>query len=99
MPCCSVLLWIGVASIGAAVLAAALSLALRQYVEVSMRKSSTLTPFVRKYSAALLVPLIAITFLLMASCGGDSMMMTSTRQMQSIMVTPMTANGMASNGM
>jgi hypothetical protein len=64
-----------------------------------MRKSSTLTPFVRKYSAALLVPLIAITFLLMASCGGDSMMMTSTRQMQSIMVTPMTANGMASNGM
>ena len=64
-----------------------------------MRRSSTLTAFVRKYSTALLVPLAAIIFLLTASCGGGSMMMNSTRQMQSITVTPMSANGMASNGM
>jgi len=64
-----------------------------------MRRSSTLTPFVRKYSAALLVPLVAIAFLLMASCGGGSMMMTSTRQMQSITVTPTAADPMASGGM
>jgi hypothetical protein len=64
-----------------------------------MRRSSTLTPFVRKYSTAFLVPLLALTFLLTASCGGGSMMMTSTRQMQSITVTPMAADPMASNGM
>lgn len=64
-----------------------------------MRRSSTLISFVRKYSTALLVPVAAITFLLTASCGGGSMMMDSTRQLQSIIVTPMTANGMASNGM
>jgi hypothetical protein len=64
-----------------------------------MRRSSILPPFVRKYSKALLVPVVAIAFLLTASCGGGSMMMNSTRQMQSITVTPMSANGMASNGM
>lgn len=64
-----------------------------------MRRSSTLISFVRKYSTALLVPVAATTFLLTASCGGGSMMMDSTRQLQSIIVTPMTANGMASNGM
>lgn len=64
-----------------------------------MRRSSTLTPFIRKYSTALLVSVVSITFLLTASCGGGSMMMTSTRQMQSIMVTPMSADAMASGGM
>ncbi len=64
-----------------------------------MRRSSTLTAFVRKYSTALLVPVVAITFLLTASCGGGSMMMISTRQMQSITVSPMAADPMASNGM
>ena len=64
-----------------------------------MRRSSTLTPFVRKYSTALLVSLLALTFLLTVSCGGGSMMMTSTRQMQSITVTPMAADPMSSNGM
>lgn len=65
-----------------------------------MRRSSTLKAFVTKHSAALLFPMAAITFLVMASCGGGSMMtMNSTRQMQSIMVTPMTADPMASGGM
>ncbi|MGB9121032.1 MAG: hypothetical protein WCE73_10465 [Candidatus Angelobacter sp.] len=65
-----------------------------------MRRSSTLKEFVRKHPAALLVPLAAITFLLTASCGGNSMMMmNSTRQMQSITVTPMTVDPMSSSGM
>jgi hypothetical protein len=64
-----------------------------------MRRSSTLTAFVRKHPAALLVPLAAITFLLTASCGGNSMMMNSTRQMQSMTVTPMSVDPMASGGM
>jgi len=64
-----------------------------------MRRSSVLTAFFRKYSKALFVPVVAITFLLTASCGGKSMMMTSTRQMQSITVSPMAADPMASNGM
>jgi hypothetical protein len=64
-----------------------------------MRRSSTLNTFVRKHSAAFLVAMAAITLLLISSCGGGSMMMNSTRQMQSIVVTPMSANGMASNGM
>jgi hypothetical protein len=65
-----------------------------------MRRSSTLKAFVRKYPAALFIPLAAITFLLTASCGGNSMMtMNSTRQMQSITLTPTTADPMASNGM
>jgi hypothetical protein len=64
-----------------------------------MRRSSTLKAFVRNHPEALLVPLAAIAFLLTASCGGNSMMMSSTRQMQSITVTPMSADAMASNGM
>jgi hypothetical protein len=64
-----------------------------------MRRSSTLTSFIRKYSGVLLVPLLAITFLLMASCGSGSMMMASNRQMQSITVTPISADAMASHGM
>lgn len=64
-----------------------------------MRRSSVLTAFFRKYSIALLVPVVAISFLLMASCGGNSMMMSSTRQMQSITVSPMSADAMASHGM
>jgi len=64
-----------------------------------MRRSSILTAFVRKYSKAFLVPVLAIIFLLTASCGGNSMMMSSTRQMQSITVSPMTADPMSSNGM
>lgn len=64
-----------------------------------MRRSSILTAFVRKYSTALLVPVAAITFLLTVSCGGGSMMMSSTRQMQSITVAPMAADPMSSNGM
>jgi hypothetical protein len=65
-----------------------------------MRRSFTLRAFVRKHPAALLVPLAAITFLLTASCGGNSMMtMNSTRQMQSITVSPMTADPMGSSGM
>jgi hypothetical protein len=63
-----------------------------------MRRLSTLTPFARKYPAALLS--LASTVLLIASCGGNSMMtMNSTRQMQSFTVTPMTADPMASGGM
>jgi hypothetical protein len=42
---------------------------------------------------------VAIAFLLIASCGGNSMMMSSTRQMQSITVSPMAADPMSSNGM
>ena len=64
-----------------------------------MRRSSTRKQFIRNYSAALLVPVAPIMFLVMASCGGGSMMMSSTRQMQSITVTPMTADPMASGGM
>jgi hypothetical protein len=64
-----------------------------------MRRSSALKPFSRKYSTALLVLMAAITFLMTASCGGGSMMMASNRQMQSIMVTPMSADAMASHGM
>jgi hypothetical protein len=65
-----------------------------------MRRSSTLKAFVRKHPATLLVPLATITFLLTASCGGNSMMaMNSTRQMQSITVTPTSADPMASSGM
>lgn len=64
-----------------------------------MRRSHALTAFFRKYSTALLVPVVAITFLLTASCGGNSMMMSSTRQMQSITVSPMAADPMSSNGM
>lgn len=65
-----------------------------------MRSLSTFKAFVPKYTAALLVPLAAITVLLTASCGGNSMMMVNTtREMQSITVTPMTADPMASGGM
>jgi hypothetical protein len=63
-----------------------------------MRSSSALTAFVRKYSTALIGLLLAITFLLTASCGGNSMM-SSTRQMQGITVSPMAADPMSSNGM
>jgi hypothetical protein len=62
-----------------------------------MRRWSTLKAFVRKHPGALLP--LAITVLLIASCGGNSMMMNSTRQMQSITVTPMSADPMASDGM
>lgn len=64
-----------------------------------MRSSYALTACFRKYPKALLVPVVAIIFLLIASCGGNSMMMSSTRQMQSITVTPMAADPMSSNGM
>jgi len=64
-----------------------------------MRSRYALTAFFRRYSTALLVPAVAIAFLLMASCGGNSMMMSSTRQMQSITVSPMAADPMSSNGM
>jgi hypothetical protein len=64
-----------------------------------MRSSRALTAFFRTNSKALFAPLLAIAFLLTASCGGNSMMMSSTRQMQSITVTPMTADPMSSNGM
>jgi hypothetical protein len=64
-----------------------------------MRRSYARADFFRKYSKALLVPVVAIAFLLTASCGGNSMMMASNRQMQSITVTPMSADAMASHGM
>lgn len=65
-----------------------------------MRRLLSLPPFVRNHSAALLGSVVAIAFLLTASCGGNSMMMmNSTRQMQSITVTPMAADPKASNGM
>lgn len=64
-----------------------------------MRSSYSLTAFFRRYSIALLVAPVAIAFLLTASCGGNSMMMSSTRQMQSITVMPMAADPMSSNGM
>jgi hypothetical protein len=64
-----------------------------------MRRSSTLKHFLRRYSLVLFVFLIIATFLLTASCGGGSMMMASNRQMQSITVTPMSADAMASHGM
>jgi hypothetical protein len=62
-----------------------------------MHRSSTLKAFIRKHPGTLLP--LAITVLLIASCGGNSMMMNSTRQMQSITVTPMSADPMASDGM
>ena len=64
-----------------------------------MRSSHALTAFFRKYSTTLLAPVAAIAFLLTVSCGGNSMMMSSTRQMQSITVSPMAADPMSSNGM
>jgi hypothetical protein len=64
-----------------------------------MRSSHALTAFFRKYSTTLLAPVAAIAFLLTLSCGGNSMMMSSTRQMQSITVSPMAADPMSSNGM
>lgn len=64
-----------------------------------MRRSQALTAFFSTYSTALLVPVVAIIFLSTASCGGNSMMMISNRQMQSITVSPMTADPMSSNGM
>jgi hypothetical protein len=76
----------------------ALSLALRQYLEVSMRRFSTRLKFVQKYLRAFPV-FLATIFLFTASCGGGSMMMSSNRQMQSITVTPMSADAMASHGM
>jgi hypothetical protein len=63
-----------------------------------MRRLYAPTPSFRKHSKALLVPVVA-AFLLTASCGGNSMMMSSTRQMQSITITPMTADPMSANGM
>jgi hypothetical protein len=81
----------------------ALSLALHGSLEVSMRRasfsvSSTLKSFLRNYAAAILSIIAAIVLLFAASCGGRSMMMTS-RQLQSIMVTPQSADARASNGM
>jgi len=64
-----------------------------------MRSSHVRTAFFRKYSTTLLAPVAAIAFLLTVSCGGNSMMMSSTRQMQSITVSPMAADPMSSNGM
>lgn len=64
-----------------------------------MRRSSTHKHFLRRYSPVLFVFLTIATFLLTASCGGGSMMMASNRQMQSITVTPMSADAMASHGM
>ena len=64
-----------------------------------MRSLYAVTAFSRKHSKALLVLVAATAFLLIASCGGNSMMMSSTRQMQSITVSPMAADPMSSNGM
>jgi hypothetical protein len=64
-----------------------------------MRSSHAFTAFFRKYSTTLLAPVAVIAFLLTVSCGGNSMMMSSTRQMQSITVSPMAADPMSSNGM
>lgn len=63
-----------------------------------MRGCSFFKPFVRKSSGSLLFSAVAIACLITASCGGGSMMMSS-RQLQSIMVTPMSADAKASNGM
>lgn len=64
-----------------------------------MRSSHALTAFFRKYLTTLLAPVAAIALLLTVSCGGNSMMMSSTRQMQSITVSPMAADPMPSHGM
>jgi len=42
---------------------------------------------------------VAAIFLLTVSCGGRSMMMMSTRQLESIMVSPASADAKNSNGM
>lgn len=63
-----------------------------------MRSRYALTAFFRKYAKALVVPVVPIAILLTVSCGGNSMM-SSTRQMQSITVSPMAADPMSSNGM
>lgn len=62
-----------------------------------MRRCSFLKPFVRKSSGSLLFSAVATACLITASCGGSMMM--SSRQLQSLMVTPMSADAKASNGM
>lgn len=75
-----------------------------------MRRSSIRRSLIRKafisgsfYRSAthkaLFFTAIATALLLVASCGGNPMMMMSARQMQSITVTPMSADAMASHGM
>lgn len=63
--------------------------------------SSVLRSSVRRSAThkALFFPAIAAVLLMAVSCGGNSMMTMSARQMQSITVTPMSADAMASGGM
>ena len=67
----------------------------------SILKASISESFVRKLSIykASLFPAIAAVLLMAISCGGNSMMMMSARQMQSITVSPTSADAKNSSGM
>ena len=61
-----------------------------------MRRSSIRRSFIRKAS---LFPTIAAVLLMVVSCGGNSMMTMSARQLQSITVSPTSADAKNSGGM
>jgi len=67
----------------------------------SIRKAFISGPFVRRSAThkALFFPAIAAVLLMVVSCGGNSMMMMSARQMQSITVSPASADPRNSGGM
>jgi len=61
-----------------------------------MRRSSIRRSSIRKAS---LFPVIAAVLLMIVSCGGNSMMTMSARQLQSITVSPASADAKNSGGM
>jgi len=61
-----------------------------------MRRLSIRRSLIRK---AALFPAIAAVLLMIVSCGGNSMMMMSARQLQSITVSPASADAKNSSGM
>jgi hypothetical protein len=67
----------------------------------SIRKKFLSGPFVRGSAThkALFFPAIAAVLLMVVSCGGNSMMMMPARQMQSITVSPASADPRNSGGM
>ena len=67
----------------------------------SIRKTFISGSFVRRSAThkALFFPAIAAVLLMVVSCGGNSMMMMSARQMQSITVSPASADPRNSGGM
>jgi len=62
----------------------------------SIRRSSIRRSSIRKAS---LFPVIAAVLLMIVSCGGNSMMTMSARQLQSITVSPASADAKNSGGM